>query len=65
MTVSLRFDTKQFKSFAKNMREALGQLHLANRRWWKEVWRRIPRRQKERHLGRAGLPRGFGLFIYF
>ncbi len=64
MTVSLRFDTKQFKIFAKNMREALGQLHLANRRW-KEVWRRIPRRQMGRHLGRAGLPRGFGLFIYF
>ncbi len=30
MTVSLRFDTEQFKNFAKNMREAL---------WGDYIWR--------------------------
>jgi transposase-like protein len=40
MDKRLRFNSEQFKGFKHNLQEALrGDLHLATRRWWKEILR--------------------------
>lgn len=61
MDKRLRFDSEQFKIFKSNMKEALwGDLHLATKRWWKEILEADSEARMERYLGLKWYERGVG-----
>jgi len=61
MDKRLRFESEQFKIFKSNLKEALwGDLHLATRRWWKEILEADSEARMESYLGLKWYERGVG-----